>query len=299
MGLLVSDVIERAYEEIFEAGGVARPAWDVQSGSLDSSSLALVLEGRAQNTPPDGIVEWWDSTMEIADVYTTSGANVTLQTRGYLGTTAGSHSDGVKVVLDNPYPRYVLLNGLKSVISQLYGFGLYAKTNSAGSLSLSTSTPVSLPSGARDVAGNRIWVTDGSNYFPLIRGQHYEVIHAFTPPKIQFFPTVPWTGRAMYFDYKKDFTLPTALTDDLDTLGIPTSLQHHMALGLAGHVLAGRDVPMLENEHIRPDPQQPQQPGTKASIGRMLWGQFVSGPVQAERQKQLESNPTTIVERSY
>ena len=300
MGLTVEQVIENAIETIFEAGGTGRPAWDVQSGAITASAVALTLNGRQTYVPPDSLVEWWDSTMEVADVYSVDGVNVTLQTRGYLGTTAGSHVDDTKVVIDNPYPRQVLFNGLKSVISQLYGYGLYNKTNSAGTLTVPSATTLTLPVGARDVVGNTMWVDVAGRFQRAVRGRHYEVITAFTPPRIQFFPNVGWAGFAIYFDYKKDFTLPTALTDDLDTLGIPTSLQHHMAQGLAGHVLMGRDVPQLENEHMRPDPQAPAQPGTKASIGKLLWNEFLTGPVAAERTKQLEANPTTIThERSY
>lgn len=291
MGLLVSEVLERSRDEIFEAGAADRPIWDTQSGSINDTSTTLTLTGRETYTPPDTVVEWDDNSMELADVYSTSGTTVTLQTRGYLESTAASHTAGTRLWLDHPYPKIVLFNALKAVIGSLYGLGIYYKNNSAGTLTLNTITPVSLPTGARDVVGD-IWAYDGINYYPVSRSQ-FDVIYAFTPPKVQFSASLPWNGRAIYFDYKKDFTLPTALTDDLDTLGIPTTLQPHMAKGLAGYVLMGRDVPALETEYTRPDPQQPGQPGTRASIGRLLWGTFLEA-VSSERNRLLESHPTAI-----
>lgn len=292
MGLTVEQVLERALEEIFEAGGTSRPAWDVLHGAIDADDTAIVLKGRQGYVPPDGTLEFWDSSMEVSDIYTSSGVNITLQTRGYLGTTAATHSDGVKVVLDNPYPRYVLLNGLKAVIGQLYGFGLYDRESSADTI---TNTPVSLPTGGRDVVGHVVWAYDGSQYHPLRKGRDWTLITAFTPPKIQFHPSF-WFGRSIQYDYKKDFDTSTfALTTDLETtVGLPSTLTPHLALGLAGHILSGRDVPSLESEHIRPDPQNPQQPGTRASIGQLLWSRFIQGPVTAERMRQLEHSPTTI-----
>lgn len=290
MGLTVANIVERSYEEILEAGGTSRPAFDVQEGTITDTDVDLTVEGRQDFIPPDGLVEWWDDSMEVAEVKTAENTDITLQTRGYLGTTAAAHTDGTKVVLDNPYPRYILLNGLKAVIGQLYGFGIYVKTNSAGVLTIS-STPTTLPTGSRGIVGNVIYEFDGIEYHPLVKGKHWNLIHAFDPPKIQF---NTWhAGRTIYFDYKKDFDTSTfALSTDLDDVGIPSTLQQHLALGLAGHILMGRDVPALENEHIRPDPQAPQQPGTKASIGELLWRRFIQGPVMAERTRVLEQHPT-------
>ena len=294
MGLTVEQVIERAFEEILEAGGTARPAWDVQSGTITDSGTTLTLGGRQTYVPPDGLVEWWDSSMEVADVYSTSSSTVTLQTRGYLGTTAASHAAGTKVVLDNPYPRQVLLNGLKAVIGQLYGFGLYQIVNSAGTLTYSSVTPVALPTGAKDIAGGTIWVLDGTNYIPIRKGSGFRLITAFSPSRIQFHG--PYTGRALYFDYKKDFDTSTfALTTDLETtVGLPSTLTPHLAQGLAGYILMGRDVPTLESEYIRPDPQNPSQVGTKMNVGRALWESFKAGPVRAERSRIIEEHPTVI-----
>lgn len=296
MGLTVENVIERAYEEILEAGGTARPAWDVLEGAIDASTLTIVLEGRQTYVPPDGLLEFWDSSMEVVEVKSTSSSTVTGQTRGYLGTTAAIHSDGAKVVLDNPYPRYVLLNGLKAVIDQLRGYGLYQEAFTS-SLTYNTTAPVELPTGAKDVID--ILSQNGSNWLPLAKGTSYRVFYNFTgvntAPAIQFFGG-GIQGAAMKVRYKKEFTTSTfALTTDLETtVGIPSTLAPHLPTGLAGHILMGRDVPMLEAEYIRPDPQNPTQIGTKMNVGRALWTSFISGPVQAERVRNLETNPTVI-----
>lgn len=295
MGLTVEQTIERAYEEILEAGGAARPAWDVLEGALDASTLTIVLEGRQSYVPPDGLLEFYDSSMEVVEVKSVSSTTVTGQTRGYLGTTAATHADGVKVVLDNPYPRQILLNGLKAVISQLRGYGLYfeAFTNS---LTYPTNTPLELPAGAVDVLD--VLVQSGSNWFPIPKGTGYRVFYKYagtatSPPALQFFSGGS-PGSALRIRYKKEFdTDPFALTTDLDVTGVPETLQHHLAQGLAGHILMGRDVPQLEAEYIPPDPQAPQL-GSRMNVGRALWTSFVSGPVYAERVRQLEVNPTQI-----
>lgn len=294
MGLTVAQVIERSREEIFQAGGVARPGWDVQEGLLAIDGLVLTVEGRHPNIPPNSILEWEDDSMEVAESKSVSGTAVTLQTRGYLGSSPAEHADGTKVLVNPPYHRYVLVNALKAVIGQLFGYGLYAVANSAGLLTYSSYEPVTLPTGAKDIVGSTIWVFDGRNYHPLERGTDWRFIRALTPPKVQFLGG--WAGRAIYFDYKKDFDTSTfALATDLDTAGIPATLQQHLATAVAGHVLMGRDVPSLEAEHIQPDPQAPQQPGIRANVGLRLWQTFLAGPVAAEHRRQLQENPTQII----
>lgn len=313
MGLTVNDVLERARDEALEAGGASRPAWDAQSGTINDSSLTLTLAGRQTYVPPDQLVEWDDSTMELADVYSTTGAVVTLRSRGYLETDAASHAAGTKVILNPPYPKIVLFNALSSVIGQLYGYGIYWKKLSTA-LTLSVTGPVSLPSGARDVLAV-IHGFSGSSLISLRKGTEFEVIYnggttVDAPPQIQFLSTngVP-AGAGLRVGYKADFSLPQDVYDadtssppayssvldvDLDTCGIPTHLQPHLPTAIAAHVLMGRDVPLLESEHVAPDPQNPQQPGTRSSVGRMLWTNFITGPVQAERNRLLEANPIQI-----
>lgn len=294
MGLTVEQVIERAYEEILHAGGQARPAWDVLEGAINSSVTSMVLEGRQSNVPPDGLLEFWDSTMEIVEVKSVSSTTVTLQTRGYLGTTAGSHDDRTKVVIENPYPRQVLLNGLKAVVGILHGFGLYAEAYSSA-LTYSDVAPVELPSGATDVVA--ILYQSGSQWYPLKRGTDFRLFNnygltAASPPAIQFFGTLG--ASALKVVYKKEYTLPSALSDDFDTLLVPSALQHHLAKGLAGHILMGRDAPYLESEYVPPDPRDPQL-GSKMNVGNALWSAFIAHGVMPERNRLLTQNPTSIV----
>lgn len=295
MGLTVEQVIERAYDEILHAGGQARPAWDVLEGAINSSVTSMVLEGRQSHVPPDGLLEFWDSTMEIVEVKSVSSTTVTLQTRGYLGTTAGSHDDGTKVVIDNPYPRQVLLNGLKAVIGILHGYGLYTEAYSSA-LTYSAIAPVELPSGATDVVA--VNYQSGTQWYPLTKGTHFRLLQNYgltssSPPAIHFYGGTASQGAAMKVIYRKEYTLPSALTDDFDTLGVPSSLQHHLATGLAGHVLMGRDVPYLESEYVPPDPRDPQV-GSKLNVGRALWSSFIENGVLVERNRLLTQNPTII-----
>lgn len=294
--MLVSQVLERAREEVYEAGGVARPAFDIQEGAITDTGDTLTLEGRQTYVPPDGLIEWEDASMEVAEVKSAAGVVVTLQTRGYLGSTPAAHTDGTKVNLDPPYPRYVLFNGLKAVLSQLRRFGLYAKAYT-DTLNYSEVSPVALPTGAYDVV--EVYVKNGVNWFPLSRGKHFHVLKNFgptltSPPSIQFFGA-GYQGADLRIVYKTDFGTITTLTDDLDTALVPDGLQQGLALGLTGHILMGRDVAHLESEHIQPDPQNPIPPGTRSSVGRMLWDNFVTQFVLTERVRNMEETPPKIV----
>lgn len=296
MGLTVNQTLERAREEVFEAGGVARPAWDLLKNAVtDTTSLTVTLEGRQTYVPPDGDIEYDDNSMEIADVQSTSGAVVTLFNRGALGSDAATHTAGTRVFLDSPYKKYLLLNGLKAIIGQLAGYGLYA-VKYTDTLDYSTTAPVPLIAGTTDVL--EVLYENGTQWMPIAKNQ-WRIFHHYTAlnvPAIQFLGAPARHGANLRVTYTTDFNLTTfTLTTDLDTVGVPSTLQPHLAQGLSGHVLSGRDVPLLESEHIRPDPQAPQQPGTRLNVGRALWTSFLSGPVKAELVRQMKQSPPQLV----
>ena len=290
----VLEIIQRTYSENLFAGAANPPAWDIQTNTptISDSSTALTVEGRQDAIPRETVLEWDDATMELALVKSVSGTSVTLQERGYLNTTGATHNVNTRVILDNPFPKIAVFNTLRSIVSQLYALGLYS-IGSDTSNSYTTSAAITLPSAARDTFPY-MWLLLGTRYIKLQRGRDFEVLYDFSPLKVQFFNTLYGSGT-LTIPYKKDFTRPTAVTDDLDTLNVSTSVQDFLPLGIAGQLLLGKEVPRAQAEHMRRIlAQQGIQAGTLAQLGRVLWTGFLER-VAAERQEQFERNPTVIV----
>ena len=290
MGLTVSDVIERTINEHLHSGGANIPQWTTLTNNLDTTTKTFAV-GTRISVPPDSVLEFLDPSMEMALNNITSGSTVEVHERGYLETTAASHLAGTRIVVNNPWPRIVLFNTLKGLISSLYAYGLYRRTLDT-SRTLSTVAPVALNALDRDVA-TTIRYRSGTSWYRLHKGDDFEVIHEASPIEIQFYGGMQ--GATLRLVTKRDFTAPTALTDDLDTLGIPTSLQQFMSLGLASMVLQGKEVPEVQAEHIRRSLANQDRPvGSRISVSNALWQAFMR-QVALERTRQMEANPPAIV----
>lgn len=306
MGLTVGTVLEMARSQLLQPGGSNQETWDQQNGTLTSSSATMTLDGLAEYVAEGSIVEWDDSTMEAALVKSVAGAVVTFQERGFLDTTAAAHADNTRIIIDSVYLKKTLFDGLTAVISSLRGYGLYQRKFASG-LTYVTSSFLTMPSDAIDTL-NQMYVVNGSTYSVLTRSTNFEFLPHFSPPKVRFFGggTV---GAALTLPYKADFTLPqdafdadtsspplaSVLDVDLDDCGISPGLQRNLPLGIAAHVLSGRDIPSVDSEHVRRTQANAGIPvGTRVNLARTLRTQFESGPIQAEYVRLREANPIAV-----
>lgn len=293
----VKEILERAESEFLRAGsGVNLPSYEIQSGAMTIAGLTLTLEGlRGIKVSRDSVIEWDDDSMELALNKTTAGNVLTLQQRGYLETDPATHTAGTRVLIDNPFPKKVLFNALKSVIRVLYGFGVYRRQYAA-SLTYNTTTPVALPSDAEDTQAH-IFVARGAGlgYMKLTKGTHFDVIPLSTGQSVQFYYGGT-QGQALVLPYKAEYAAPTALSDNLTTLGLSESLQDALPMAVAARILIGRDVPKAHADHIRKQLEAQAVPlGSVSSIGQQLWRQFVTQDLAAEKVRLQDQNPPTIV----
>ena len=301
-GLTVRNVIEMAKSQHLYPGNVNQEEVAYQSGALTNSATTMTL-AEAVAIPDGEIVEWDDNTFDVSLVKSQTGTTVNFSARGYLETAAEAHADGTRIIVGPSYTRKVLYDALQSVIAGLRGRGLYAQVYTS-SLTISTTAPVQLPTGAFGVSS--ILYQNGSNWFPL-DANGYRLFHNYsgvgTAPAIQFLTGL--SGAATRIVYKRDYVLPedvtlgggeTVLDVDLEEdCFLPAALTHALPLGVASHVLTGRDIPSVDAEHIRRASLTTQVPvGTRTSLSRTLQSRFQE-EIQAERHRLLEANPVSIV----
>lgn len=292
--MLASDIIERTRSEFLEAGNVGVTEWDYTTADITSADTTVSLSGRAEYVPGDGVIEFYDDSMEAALVRSASGPTITMQERGYLETTAAAHTSGTRVLIDPPFLRQVIFNALRSVVSSLYAYGVYEREFHESTYN--AITPVTLPTNAMDPL-SVIWVSRGTGlgWNKLTRGTHWEPIPLSDAIRVQFYHGGS-QGRTVQIPYKRAYREPTALSDDLGTLGVPTTLQPHLPLGIAGHLLMGREVPKLQADHIKRQLEGQNVPvGSLANIGRLLWQTFIQQHVQAERTRLSEITPPIVL----
>jgi hypothetical protein len=307
MGLTVREVLERTQTEIINSGGMNIPAWTYMSEVIADTVDKSFNTNTRTVIPDDSIIEWDDDSMELADVQSVTDAGaVTLYSRGYLETTAATHANGVKVIIDPPFPKIARFNALVSVIRMLPTLQLHATTTDTATTFIS-SAPQTLPVAVTDVLPF-IYALDGSTYVTLREGINYEVLHWFTPKKIQFYSGA-LEGAALVIPYTKDFTDPETIYDadtaspptygsvldvDLDDCGVPSSLQAFMPMAVASFLLEGKEVPTVQAEYVRRQYETQNTPvGSRTSVAKSLWRRFIE-QVHLEKMRQLASNPPTI-----
>lgn len=290
--MLVREILERTASEYLHGGGSQLPAWTPLEEAITSTTQTNIVIG-TRNTPGnDDILEFDDDSMELASINYRSGTTVVLQDRGYLETEAATHTVGTRVIFNNPYPKHLLLQSLQGLLRQLYGFSLYQRKTDT-TQTFRTISPLTLPADAKDTLAH-IWVSTGQRWQKLRKGTEFEVLHDFEPIKVQF-----WTGgsvgQPLQIVYKAEYGTPTALNDDLTTLGVPESLQSELPGAIASRVLAGKELPEATAEHIRRQLANQGSPvGTRLSVSSALWQLFMRA-VAMERVRLMESAPPQII----
>src|SRR5438105_2917225 len=124
--MLVSDVLDRTYDEYLYPAGIQRPAWDkLAAPGIDANTLTIPLSGRVPNVPAGAILEIGSEAI-LAD--SVAGATVTAFERGWLETDNVAHATGAKVFVNPTYLRKTLFDGLNGLIGQFYPWGLYVRS---------------------------------------------------------------------------------------------------------------------------------------------------------------------------
>lgn len=294
--MLVSDVITRTYSEWLNPSGINRPSWDTVKtlGVLfGTTEGTFETDGRVANIPSDSIIEI-DSELILTSAVSGAAPTVTVSTgeRGHGGSTAVAHSGTPRVIVDPKFPRINLLNHLAATIGSLYPAGLYQRIIDS-SLTWDTAAVASLPSGTLDVLSLIVRKPGSSEQYtdPLMEGRDYRVLWEFVPAKLRMIRGGS-AGGAITLVVKKDFVLPTAEDDDLTVNGIPTTLQSHLPLAVAGYSLQGREVPRVMIEDIRRQLASTGITiGSSLNVGQSLLRLFEKF-VGDERKRMFEKDPT-------
>lgn len=300
--MLVSEVIDRTFSEWLNPAGINRPAWDtvktagVLSGVTEGT---FEVDGRVTNIPNDTIVEI-DSELVLTKLVTGAAPTVVVTTgeRGYRESVAATHAVGSKVYVDPKFPRINILNALASVVGTLYPLGLYQRVLDS-TITWDTKQVAALPAGTEDVLAVicRRPGTDENYTDNLMEGRDYRILWEFSPPKIRFIRG-GYPDQLVSMVLKKDFTLPTAESDNLTTQGIPVTLQPYLPMAVAGFLLQGREIPRVQIEEIkRMIAAQGIQVGAALNVGQTLLHQFQDRYVANERKRMYEKDPTRFALR--
>lgn len=274
--MLVSEVIDRAYNEWLYPSGINRPMYDKITAGIDASQLTIPLSGRAKNVPRDTVIEIESEQILIESV---SGSTLTAAPsgRGWLETGAATHAINSLVWIDPTFTRKAIFNALVTVLGMLYPAGVYARmVDSTTTFSYSSFTKTLPTAGKKIIAITTDIGGAVEDWNPLRPGIDYEEQLEHTPPKYRLLRGGK-EGGPMRVVYKADVSRPTTEADDLSSLArpVPEDLQPHLGVGIAGYLLQGREVPRVQIEEIRRRlAAEGIQVGAALNVGQSLLNAF-------------------------
>lgn len=175
-----------------------------------------------------------------------SGTKTLVVERGYMGTTAASHSSGETITLNPRFPRQTMLDMLNQDIDDLHSpaNGLFSVVTSTFQYN-GSDRQVNL-SGATDVIDLiDVRVKYTSDDFPFIRGVRLQ----------RNLPTADFpSGYALVFDddcvagdlvvrYKSPFVRAASLSSDIQSVcKVPVSMEDILEMGVIARIMGPREI---------------------------------------------------------
>jgi hypothetical protein len=299
--VLVSEVIDRTYNEWLYPAGIDRPAFDTVKtlGALSGvGEGTFELDGRIANVPRDTVLEIGSELIQTSDV-TGAAPTVVVTTagRGFLGSVAAAHVVGERAYLNPKYPRVSVFNAVVALVGRLHSLGLYARATDTTATFGATDVK-ELPAGGIELISVTVKSSSGYEQYRTLRpGYDYFELRQFTPPKYQLIRGAS-NGAAMTVVYAKDFVAPTSESDDIvsDCL-VSAQLAPYIPMWVAGYLLQGRDLPRVVVQEIRrmlAAQAGEMPPGAAMNMGMGLMNAFERKYVLEERARQARKDPPTF-----
>lgn len=291
----VQDVIQNAYLDHLYPAGINEPAHDILAGNITSSSATMTVQ-QLQGFFPQGPIEFQDTGELALTKESETTTTIDLMTRGYRGTTAASHSTGCVILIGPSFPLVSAFNALSRIVSQLPAWGVYQRKVKTD-LTVDLTGPQSLPSDCKRIID--VAMLDPLYWQPLDQGKDFWVFPDISPPKIQFlFGNQGATTNIVYGADFTDLSTYAANQDLTATIGVPTTLQPHLALGVAAKLLMSRESPRVQLEAIASvQDNQGVPPGSMTAVGREMWKEFLTHVASERRRLHSLQRSTQIYSR--
>ena len=196
--------------------------------SIDASDTAIPVQHPTRLL--QGIIEVGEELMFVSDV---GDASATLfpTGRGYQNTTAVAHSINSMVTNDPLIPRARIFDEMKAVIRQCSELFVVKTTTLTNSPVVNT---YGIPADCRRILKIQYQAVGPTEEWPSV----YQWTQDWNADTVSF-PTGKsvtidspmFPGASIQVTYAADLPVPTSVTDDLDTIGIPPEMHDMLRYG--------------------------------------------------------------------
>lgn len=264
--------------------------------SMGASDTTFQANGETITDLSRGLVEI-DDELILAQKWDQTSGTVTVlggtAGRGYMGTTAASHSNGALITSNPAFPRLRIKEAINSTITSLYPdlvvFGSTEITFNA------VQVEYSLPSDVTDVwyvVGQVIGPSKVAQPLPNWRyNPKARTANFATGKSIQLFDSVV-PGQAVKVVYAKT---PTALSADSDDFAGVTGYEdriHDLVIyGACKRLIPALEVARLQQQAVEATERAPLVPPSSATKAAQLYASLYAERLQEERARQMGEVP--------
>lgn len=268
-------------------------------GSMDTDDLSFVVD--EPSLVSRGIIQVDDELMWVKSVdRATSIVTVSPFGRGYLSSTAASHTDGARVT-DNPlFPRFQVRNAIDQVLENLYP-DLYTLTSETFPFVAAQAT-YELPAAAKNVS-TVTWQTVGpTQYWQPVRRWDFNPRADTT-----LFPTGKsidlWSvivpGRTVKVDYIGRPAALTATSDQFTATGLETYVETTVVYGACYRMVGWLDASRLQTRAVETSQRSAYvSTGAAADAAKYFYALYQQS-LEAARMRFLKENPTILHFKRY
>lgn len=254
--------------------------------SVDSNDLGFVVADASGFSR--GIIQIGEELILLDGADRSAGelACGNVSGRGIRGTTATSHEVGERITMSPSIPRYQAVEAVKQTIrasTSLFAVGTTSFTYSAAV------SGYSIPAEAKTILSASWKPVGPENSYREIRAMRHDKYNS----QIVILEGIQ-PGRTVYVQYTKDPTIPTSLTSDFTTTGLPDSCEDVIRFGAAWRITSFLEPMSLLGQNVEADAMDRQMtPGSRIRVGQYLY-QMYRARLDEETRNLQEIHPIRV-----
>lgn len=265
----INQIVDQASSMLHSYTGTLEANTYLTSG-VDADDLTIpVMHPQYINR---GLIEVENELMHVDAVGDTS-ATLFPWGRGTQNTTAATHATNARVTNDPIFPRQRIFDALKRCINNVQ-LDLYRVTTTTFTYSV-VQTSYSLPADCVRVLGVQYQVVGPSQEWVNVRHWDTDMNADTVTGKAIIFRECIQPGRTVQVTYAAELPMPSAFTDDLETLGIPAWMHPVLLYGAAWELVQFMEPARLQLKSVEARTQAAAvDVGAASNVAKQLYAMY-------------------------
>lgn len=256
------------------------------SAALTNSATTVSVNNGEQVS--EGVIEIDDELIYVSSIATNTLTFAPFG-RGYMGSTAASHSSNAKVTYDPLFPRVEIKRALNQILAGVYPT-LYQRKETTFTFAGSQAT-YELPADAEGVIKVQFQATGPSGYWPTLTAWEFEPNSELTSGRAITLHEAPEQQRTVKVTYRAAFGALSADADTLTSVGFPESGADLLVYGATSQLLRFLDVSRLQLGSVENVARaQVVASGDPSKVANQFYAMYQTRLAE-ERKKLLEQEP--------